>query len=86
MLPWMLSCGACVSSEAVPTVELVRARPSAELLIPCPREPVEPPRSAGQGARALWVSKVLDAGDRCRQNSDALQKFHAADPTLKPTS
>lgn len=75
-LLWTLCCAACASKEAVPTVELVRPDPPAELMVPCPREPQEPARTAGQQARALWVSAVINAGDKCRQNSDALQTFN----------
>jgi hypothetical protein len=59
----------------VPTVELVKAKPPPELLLPCPREPPVYPRGAGQQEQALWVSGVLVAGERCRLNSDKLQDF-----------
>lgn len=54
----------------------VERRPPPTMMVPCPREPVPPEKTANEAAKGEWVAAVIIAGDLCRAKADDLQRFH----------
>lgn len=62
--------------KVVVETKTIERRPPPTMMVPCPREPAPPDKTANEAAKGEWVAAMIIAGDQCRTKADDLQRFH----------